>query len=93
MSRDLITRARALVERKSQGDISPELFGDQAQCLLAPMATEIAALKARLALAEAVAEASLAIRSKYPGGKMLWFREFEDFEKALRPWLDAKEET
>jgi hypothetical protein len=45
---DLIAKARALVLRKSNGDISPELFGDQAQCTLAPLASALEAAEIKL---------------------------------------------
>jgi hypothetical protein len=46
-------------------------------------------LLARVERLEAVAETSRKIRNKYPGGKLLWFSEFDEFEKALKA-LDSE---
>ncbi len=50
---------------------------------------ELAQAREANASLRAVVDASRAIRAKYPGGKMLWFSEFDAFEKALAA-LDAK---
>ncbi len=57
----------------------------------AGLAQQLLTVANRLERLEAVVEASREIRRKYPGGKMLWFHEFDAFEKALAA-LDQGEE-
>jgi hypothetical protein len=47
-------------------------------------------LRKELEAAEKVVEAARAIRTKYPGGKLLWFSEFEEFESALEAYDKAR---